>query len=59
VENEELVKRMVSTTDDFAYQFNDHESLRAVKYLYEQRERLKVENALLKATWHKHQPEFK
>jgi hypothetical protein len=55
VENEELVKRMVSTTDDFAYQFNDHEALRAVKYLYEQRERLKVENALLKATWHKHQ----
>jgi hypothetical protein len=55
VENEELVKQMLSTEDQLKYQFCPLEYMSAVKYLYEQRERLKVENALLKATWHKHE----
>jgi hypothetical protein len=43
VENEELVKRMDETEDNFSYQFNSHEYLRAVKYLKRDRDLWRAE----------------
>jgi hypothetical protein len=38
---EEMIKLMDKTEDKFAYQFNDHEYLRVVKYLSKDRDSLK------------------
>lgn len=38
MDDEELVRRMVSTPEEFDYQFSDSEYMRAVKFLAKDRE---------------------